>query len=150
MAFKLPGKYINLSLLKIVFLTGHPQSVFDESTMFSNGFVSKLSAETELIPILNHLLQSTPDELKEPLRYQWQHSVMDAFAADGESSAEKTAIAREAIAVRLTDIRLPNTGELTALSTALQALEKLRRDHCSRRREWHSSGRASEHEEATE
>ena len=55
---------------KIVFLTGHPQSVFDESTMFSNGFVSKLSAETELIPILNHLLQSTPDELKEPLRYQ--------------------------------------------------------------------------------
>lgn len=135
---------------KIVFLTGHPQSVFDESTMFSNGFVSKLSAETELIPILNHLLQSTPDELKEPLRYQWQHSVMDAFAADGESSAEKTAIAREAIAVRLTDIRLPNSGELTALSTALQVLEKLQRDHCSRRREWHSSGRASEHEETTE
>ena len=118
---------------KIVFLTGHPQSVFDESTMWSNGFVSKLSAETELIPILNHLLQSTPEELKgQPLRYQWQHFVMNALAADGESSAEKTAIAREAIAVRLTDVRLPSTGELAALSTALQALEKLQRDHCSR------------------
>ena len=52
---------------KIVFFTAHPQSVFDESAMCSNGFVSKLSAETELIPILNHLLQSTAEELSGPL-----------------------------------------------------------------------------------
>lgn len=110
---------------KIVFFTAHPQSVFDERTMCSNGFVSKLSAETELIPILNHLLQSTPEELRGPLRYQWQHSVMDAFAADAESPAEKIAIAEEAIAVRLTDVRFPGTEELAALSSALQALEKL-------------------------
>lgn len=112
---------------KIVFLTAHPQSVFDESTMCSNGFVSKLSADTELIPILNHLLQSMPEELSGPLRYQWQHSVMDAFAADAESPAEKIAIAEEAIAVRLTDVRLPGNEELAALSSALQALEKLQR-----------------------
>lgn len=112
---------------KIVFFTSHPQSVFDESTMCSNGFVSKLSAETELIPILNHLLQSTAEELSGPLRYQWQHSVMDAFAADNESSAERIAIAEEAIAVRLTDVRLPGNKELAALSSALQALENLQR-----------------------
>ena len=112
---------------KIVFFTSHPQSVFDESAMCSNGFVSKLSAETELIPILNHLLQSTAEELGGPLKYQWQHSVMDAFAADGESSAEQIAIAEEAIAARLTDVRLPGNEELAALSSALQALEKVQR-----------------------
>jgi CheY-like chemotaxis protein len=112
---------------KIVFFTAHPQSVFDQNTMCSNGFVSKLSAETELIPILNHLLQNTAVELNGPLRYQWQHSVMDAFAADAESSADEIAIAEAAIAVRLTDIRFPGNEELTALSGALQALERLQR-----------------------
>jgi len=112
---------------KIVFFTSHPQSVFDESAMCSNGFVSKLSAETELIPILNHLLQSTAEELGGPLKYQWQHSVVDAFAADGESSAEQIAIAEGAIAARLTDVRLPGNEELAALSSALQALEKVQR-----------------------
>jgi DNA-binding NarL/FixJ family response regulator len=112
---------------KIVFFTSHPQSVFDESTMCSNGFVSKLSVETELIPILRHLLQSTPEELSGPLRYQWQHSVMNAFAADGESLSAKIAVAEEAIAVRLTDVRLPGNEELAALSSALQGLEKLQR-----------------------
>jgi YesN/AraC family two-component response regulator len=112
---------------KIVFFTSHPQSVFDESAMCSNGFVSKLSAETELIPILSHLLQSTAEELGGPLKYQWQRSVVDTFAADGESSAEQIAIAEEAIAARLTDVRLPGNEELAALSSALQALEKVQR-----------------------
>ena len=112
---------------KIVFFTAHPQSLFDESTTCSNGFVSKLSAETQLIPILNHLLQSTSEELNGPLRYQWQHSVMDAFASDCESLDEKIAIAEEVIAVRLTDVKLPNHEERTALNSALRALEKLQR-----------------------
>ena len=112
---------------KIVFFTAQPHSVFDERTMCSNGFVSKLSAETELIPILNHLVQTIPEELSGPLRYQWQHSVLDAFAADAESSAEKIAIAEEAIAVRLTDVRGPSGEELAALKSALQALEKLQK-----------------------
>lgn len=117
---------------KIVFFTAQPQSVFDERTMCSNGFVSKLSVETELIPILNHLLQSTPEELIGPLRYQWQHSVMDALAADADSSAEKIAIAEAAIAVRLTDVRRPGNEELAALSSAVQALEKLQKQKPAR------------------
>lgn len=112
---------------KIVFFTAQPQSIFDERTLCSNGFVSKLSAETELIPILNHLLQIVPEELSGPLRYQWQHSVLDAFAADADSSAEKTALAEEAIAVRLTDVRRPGAEEMAALSSAVQALEKLQK-----------------------
>jgi hypothetical protein len=52
---------------------------------------------------------------------------MDAFAADSESSAEQIAIAEEAIAARLTDVRLPGNEELAALSSALQALEKVQR-----------------------
>ncbi len=87
--------------------------------------MSKLSAETELIPILNHLLQSTAEELSGPLKYQWQHSVMDAFAADEKSPAEQIAIAEESIAARLTDVRLPGNEELAALSSVLQALEKV-------------------------
>ena len=47
---------------QIVFFTAHPRCVFDESTMWSNGFVSKLSAETQLIPTLTHLLQSSPEK----------------------------------------------------------------------------------------
>jgi DNA-binding NarL/FixJ family response regulator len=112
---------------KIVFFTAQPQSLFDERTLCSNGFVSKLSAETELIPILNHLLQIVPEELSGPLRYQWQHSVLDAFAADADSSAAKIAIAEEAIAVRLTDVRRPDAEEMAALSSAVQALEKLQK-----------------------
>ena len=110
---------------KIVFFTAHPQSVFDESTMCSNGFVSKLSAETQLIPTLDHLLQSAPEGLDGPLRYQWQHSVINALASDCESLGLKIAIAEEAIAVRLTDVKLPNHEERTALNSALRALEKL-------------------------
>ena len=93
--------------------------------MWSNGFVSKFSTETELIPTLNHLLQSTPEGLDGPPRYQWQHSVMNAFASDRESLDVNIAIAQEAIAVRLTDVKLPNSEERTALNNALRALEKL-------------------------
>ncbi len=110
---------------KIVFFTAHPQSVFDKSKMWSNGFVSKFSTETELIPTLNHLLQSTPEGLDGPPRYQWQHSVMNAFASDRESLDVNIAIAQEAIAARLTDVKLPDSEERTALNNALRALEKL-------------------------
>ena len=110
---------------KIVFFTAHPQSVFDKSKMWSNGFVSKFSTETELIPTLNHLLQSTPEGLDGPLIYQWQHSVMNALASDRGSLDVNIAIAQEAIAVRLTDVKLPNSEERTALHNAVRALEKL-------------------------
>lgn len=93
--------------------------------MCSNGFVSKLSAETQLLPTLYHLLKSPPEELNSPLRYQWQHSVMDAVGADRESLDIRITIAEEAIAVRLTDVKLPNHEERTALNSALRALEKL-------------------------
>jgi CheY-like chemotaxis protein len=110
---------------KIVFFSAHPQSVFDENTMWSNGFVSKLSAETQLIPTLNHLLLSTSEGLNGPLRYQRQHSIIEAFASDCESRDAKIAIAEQAIAVRLTDVKPPNSEERNALNNVLRALKKL-------------------------
>jgi len=42
-----------------------------------------------------------------------------------ESLDVSIAIAQEAIAARLTDVKLPNSEERTALNNALRALEKL-------------------------
>ncbi len=110
---------------KIVFFTAHPQSVFDQNTMWSNGFVSKLSPETELLPTLYRLIHNVPEGLNGPLRYGWQNSVIDALTSDRQSRDEKIAIAEQAIAVRLTDVKLPNHEERAALNDALVALQKL-------------------------
>jgi hypothetical protein len=50
---------------------------------------------------------------------------MNAFASDRESLDVNVAIAQEAIAVRLTDVKLPSSEERTALNNAVLALEKL-------------------------
>lgn len=110
---------------KIVFFTIHPLSLFDDSTSWSHGFVSKLATETHLIPTLNHLVQTVPEGLSGPLRYQWQHSIWDAFASSRDSLSLKIEIARRAIATRLTDVRTPNHDERIALNEALQALAQL-------------------------
>jgi DNA-binding NarL/FixJ family response regulator len=110
---------------KIVFFTAHPQSVFDESTMWSDGFVSKFSAETQLLPTLDRLIHNVPEGLNGPPKYQWQNSVMDALASDCQSLDVKIAIAERAIAIRLTDVKLPNREERTALNDALRALHRV-------------------------
>src|SRR5690349_11482777 len=92
---------------KIVFFTAHPESLFEGNRSWSNGFVNKLSAETELIPTLNHLLQANPQGLNGPLRYQWQHYVMDALASAPDFVPTKIARAAHAIAVRLIDLNPP-------------------------------------------
>jgi DNA-binding NarL/FixJ family response regulator len=110
---------------KIVFLTAHPQSVFEGSRSWSNGFVNKLAAETELIPTLDHLLQGNAQGLNGPLRYQWQHAVMDAFASAPDSLAVKIERAEHAMAVRFTDLNPPDREEQSALNEALLALRHL-------------------------
>jgi CheY-like chemotaxis protein len=111
---------------KILFFTIHPLSLYDEGAPWSQGFVSKLAAETHLIPTLNHLLQTKPQGLNGPLRYQWQHSVMDAFAASAsDSSPSRIEIAERAIAIRLADLKAPDRDEQIALNEALRALRQL-------------------------
>jgi CheY-like chemotaxis protein len=114
-----------LPAMKIVFFTIHPLSLYDEKTAWSQGFVSKLSTETHLIPTLNRLLQTEPHGLNVPLRYQWQHCVMDAFASASDSLALKIGIAEQAIAVRLTDLKAPDRDEQLAINEALRALRRL-------------------------
>jgi len=109
---------------KIVFFTSHPESVFDGSRSWSNGFVNKFAAETELIPTLNHLLQANPRGLNGPLRYQWQHCVVDALAAEPDSLPTKIARAEHAIAARFIDLNPLDHEEQAALSEAMGALRQ--------------------------
>jgi DNA-binding NarL/FixJ family response regulator len=110
---------------KIVFFTAHPASLFEGSRSWTNGFVNKMAAETELIPTLNHLLQADPQGLNGPLRYQWQHYVMDVFSSAPDSVAMKIARAEHAMAVRFTDLNPADREEQIALNEALQALRQL-------------------------
>ena len=120
---------------KIVFLTAHPESVFEGSRSWSNGFVNKLAAETELIPTLDHLLQGNPQGLNGPLRYQWQHSVMDAFESAPETVPLKIETAEHAIASRFTDLNPPGREERNALNEALRALRRLASEDTPRAQE---------------
>jgi DNA-binding NarL/FixJ family response regulator len=110
---------------KILFFTIHPLSLYDEGAAWSQGFVSKLAAETHLIPALNHLLQTNSEGLNSPLRYQWQHSVMDAFASAPDSLLSKIDSAEHAIAARFTDLNAPDRDEQIALNEASRALRQL-------------------------
>ena len=111
---------------KILFFTAHPESLFKNSRWSSNGLVSKLNVETQLISTLDRLLQNEPEELHGSIRYQWQHYVVDAFASAASSSPLKIGLAQHAIAARFTDVKAPDHDEQTALNEALQALRQLR------------------------
>ena len=108
---------------KIVFFTIHPLSLYEDAP-WSNGFVSKLSTETHLIPTLNRLSQAEPQGLTGPLKYQWQHAVVDVFATAPESLPSKIEFAEKVIAMRLTDLKPLGRDEQVALNKALQSLQQ--------------------------
>jgi CheY-like chemotaxis protein len=111
---------------KVVFFSIHPASLFRRSGQRSQGFVSKLSVETDLIPTLDRLEQTSPAGVLDSIRYEWQHLVVQAFTADGHARFTKLELAEHAIAERFTDVVKPDRDERTALTEALQALRKLR------------------------
>ena len=110
----------------ILFFTAHPESLFKYSRWSSNGLVSKLDVETQLIPTLDRLLQNQSEQLHGSIRYEWQRYVVDAFASAAESLPLKMGLAQHAIAARLTDVKAPDHDEQTALKEALQVLRQLR------------------------
>ena len=111
---------------QVVFFSIHPSSLFNKSWIQSQGFVSKLEIESQLIPTLDRLMQNMPKGLSGPICYQWQHSVIQAFACNPEAAEAKIETAEHVIAMRLTDILKPDRDERSALSQALQALRELR------------------------
>lgn len=111
---------------KVVFFSIHPASLYTRMTVRSQGFVSKLAADTELIPVLSRLSQTMPSGLDGAVTYHWQHSVIEALSAGGDAVRSKLEIAEHAIAVRLTDIIRPDGEEQIALAQAVKALRTLR------------------------
>ena len=110
---------------KIVFFTAHPASLYYESRLEGNAFVSKLAAESQLIPTLNRLIQTETKGLDGSLSYDWQHSVAAALVSERDSLPFRIKVAQQAIAGRLTDLKPPDHDEQIALNKALRALREL-------------------------
>jgi hypothetical protein len=66
-----------------------------------------------------------PQAMSDVVRYPWQQTVMDAFAASLETLPIKINFAERAIAARQVDMPLPDVYERLAIKEALRSLAKL-------------------------
>jgi len=111
-----------LPLVKIVFLTLHDSAAFKEKCMaWSDAYVHKFSASTELVPALMALLE--PQQVG--FRYAWQQAVADAISSPSKALPHNINAAERMIAARLTDSNEADRAERKALKQALRVLEQL-------------------------
>jgi len=113
---------------KIVFLTIHPTSLFYENAFGAQGLVSKIMVEAELLPAISRLVEENSGGVNHSSKYPWQLSVIEALASPAETLEKKVTAARQAIAIRLIDLKPIPREEREALDEALRELNETA--HC--------------------